>query len=222
MNLNTDRRALLLVIYDKLIVGLVVGAATAAVIYSYNVYSKAFELAQAQSSGYSAIAAKLREIVVSNSTQATQKIQLAYDRGDRFFTKEEGDKINSLAIEIRNVSNLLQTKLTKTTAASKNIADALTRAATNFAVPGAFTKRSLEDFNLEVAKLQSGFIDEYDNQIGPLASTEFQKFFQSFQDQLPLYLQPQWLLAIVISSFIGGTIVCWWFLGSSDDRADFS
>jgi hypothetical protein len=213
MVLTPNRKELLLVIYDKLIVALFVAVIAATLIYSYNVYSKAFELAQARAGGYTAIAAKLRDLVMNNSVKASQEIQAAYSRGDRFLSQEEGGSIDSLAIEIRGVSKLLGKQIGKTATLSEKLADALTEAATNFAISGAFTKRAVEDANAHIATLQAAFIDSYNGEIGPLASNEFRTFFEAFQNELPIFLRPGVLLIIAVAIFIVSTVVIWILLG---------
>lgn len=213
MTLSKKRQDLLLVIYDKVIIGLLVAAVSAVLIYSYNLYSKAFDAAQTQAGGYLATSSKLRDLVIDNSTQASQKIQFAFTHGDHFISQQDGDSIETLATQIRDVATLLGKKLNKTAATGEKLANALVGDATNFALPDSITTKAVDNAIAEIVNLQQQFIDNYDVEIGPVATTEFKKFFQAFETQLPFYLQPFYLLISVIVIFGFGTGLAWIVLG---------
>ncbi|HML07288.1 MAG TPA: hypothetical protein VK430_04055 [Xanthobacteraceae bacterium] len=209
MPVAPNRKELLLVIYDKLIIAIFVAAVSAMLLYSYNVYSKAFELAEKQSGGYSAIAAKLRDLVMINSVKATQEIKTAYGRGDRYLPKKASNEIASLAIEIRGVAKLLEKPIGKTASSSGTLADALTEASINLAISGAFTRQAVDATNDKIIALQARFIESYNSDIGPLTSNEFRHFFNSFESELPFLLRPVFLLIISVLIFVIGTVAIW-------------
>jgi len=214
MTLSKKRQDLILVIYDKVVIGLLVAAVSAVLIYSYNLYSKAFDAAQTQAGGYLATSSKLRDLVIDNSTQASQKIQFAFSHGEHDISQQDVDSIDSLAIQIRGIATLLGKKLNKTAAIGEELANALVGDATNFVLPDSITKKAVDGANAKIVGLQQQFIDDYDTEIGSIATTEFQKFFQTFEAQLPFYLQPFCLLVSVVVIFCLGTGLAWAFLGA--------
>jgi hypothetical protein len=192
----------------------VVAAVSAALIFLYNVYSKAFDAAQIQAGGYVATAVKLKQTAINNSAQGFGKIQFAYSRGIHDISTQDSEAIDALAIEIRNDAILLGGRLQKTTASSEQLADALTQAATVFALPDSITKTALAEAGSKIARLQQDVLTNYDKDISALATSEFKTFYTGFEAQLPAFLQPQRLIVIVILILSLGTYIIWKLLSS--------
>jgi len=156
--LDKDKKDLLLIVYDKLVIASCIAAVSAVLIYSYNINNKAFELAQAQSRGYASIASKLRELVLDGSTKARQEIQAAYfNKGERYFSKDEIDAIDSVATEIRGVASLLKKRAKTTSTAAKTLAQTMQELMNKFAVPDTLNKKAVEDADAKIVSLQARF-----------------------------------------------------------------
>lgn len=206
---DKDKKDLLLIVYDKLVIASCIAAVSAVLIYSYNINNKAFELAQAQSRGYASIASKLRELVLDGSTKARQEIQAAYfNKGERYFSKDEIDAIDSVATEIRGVASLLKKRAKTTSTAAETLAQTMQELMNKFAVPDTLNKKAVEDADAKIVSLQADFIDGYDSEVTQLVSDDFKRFYESFENELPWYYRyPRTIIGVAATVLLGVTIV---------------
>jgi hypothetical protein len=207
MSISPEKKQALLIVYDKLIIGLLVAAVSAVLLYSYNVYSKAFELAQTHSRSYSTVASRLRDLVIDNSLKVRREARSAYLQGQTSLTKAQTGEIDSLAVEIEDVAILLPKQVASTSEAAKDLSKQLKVASIKFASKDSFTKKSVDEFDAQMTSTQNNFLKNYDTEIGQLAAEEFQKYFDIYQQALPFYMRSGPVLTIAILTFVTFTVL---------------
>jgi len=190
--LSSDRRKLLLVIYEKIVVGIAVATVSAALLYVYNVYSKAFESAQVHSSGYSAIGTKLKQLTIENSFSASQEFKTAFEEGKTALSKEKTDLVFQLATNIESVAFPLETHAQKTSIAAERIAKEMKGAAVELSV--RLDETRIKSFNRTVSILDDEFLAAYKTEIGKISLNEFQGFFAIYEDSIPWVFRPQYVI----------------------------
>jgi hypothetical protein len=204
---SNDRRQLLLVVYEKIVVGVAVAAVSASLLYVYNVYSKAFEAAQVHSSGYSAIGAKLKQLTIDNSFSASQEFKTAFERGDPALSKDKTDLVFSLATNVESIAFSLETHANKTANAAERIAKQMKSAALELSVQ--LDQARIQAFNKAIANLDDEFLASYKTEIGEISVTEFRGFFAIYEDAIPWYFRSQYVI-LGCAIFVAITSLALW------------
>lgn len=210
MQISDSRRALILTIYEKIVVGVAVAAVSAVLLYVYNIYSKAFEAAQLNSRAYTSIAIKLKDVTIENSLKAAHEFRTAFSsEGNRFLPKGKGDSIFAFAGEIENVSFSLELKAPQTAAIAQQIAKDIKLAVVEFSVQ--LGERQIAEFDRKIAKSHDMFLAAYNSEVSLISLAEFQSFLGIYEKTIPNYLQPIPVL-LACGIFVGFISVVLWFV----------
>ena len=164
-----------LLIYEKFLLAVTVAIITAALLYLYNVYSKAFEVAESQARSYSLVGNRLRDLVLTNTVKAVHEIRFSYNSSARFLPKEKADAADSLELELEKTSTLLLTELPKSAAISKAISRKMREGIVEFESGLAFNSLQIEAFEKTIEEFQIDFLKTYNSEIGTLTILEFRR-----------------------------------------------
>lgn len=186
-------------IYEKFLLAVTVAIITAALLYLYNVYSKSFEVAESQARSYSIVGGRLRELVITNTVKTMQEVRFAYNESARSLPNKNAEAADSLALELEKTSALLATELPRSAIISKSIARKMRETIVDFETGLNFTNSQIELFEQAIADLQVSFLSTYNSEIAALTISEFRRFKDQFDQEIPIYLRP---LSVILISFI--------------------
>ncbi|MFN3351041.1 hypothetical protein [Pseudorhodoplanes sp.] len=208
-------------VYEKVVVAIVVAVVSGLLLYAYNLHSKAFEIAQVQARGHSLTAQKLRELALNGALKATLDIRIAHNSGIDKLPKSIEDSVEVVAIELTAVSKLIAAQLKDAAPIAEEMGRELKTHALKFGVGLEFDRDSIEKFESRMNELQLKFIAVFDREIGPLAVSDLDFFHSSFEQVMPIYLRPKYVMLICLAIFLVATLglVILWYVDRRTQHA---
>ena len=185
-------------IFDKVLFAVLATMILTYLLYSYNIYAKAFETAQTQSNVFSLIAVSLKSIILDDLTALLAVIRDdALSGPDALSTKKKDDLLKYAGIiELR--SRALGDKLPDASNVGKIIAEKLRDAVPQLITKAGFKPDRVEAFIQDVETQQIGFLTAYSKKIGSVQSEELEDFRKAFDANVPLEARPSTVLIIAV------------------------
>jgi hypothetical protein len=193
-------------IFDKIIFALIATLLSTYLLYDYNIYSKAFEVASAESHSYSSIADTIYKIVIEDVTKINVDVKSNQLLQPERLSKENLQSMLGTAggLQVRSSSvkdvKIINNSLNEPSEAAAKIATRLRNAAADFSDTSKFDKSHVDTFNNEIEKLQNDFISAYVKSIGGVQSSELDIFKEKFNSNVPWEANP---LTFLILSALG-------------------
>jgi hypothetical protein len=182
---------LYLFLYEKVVLALTIAAISALLLYTYNIYSKAFEVAQSQSKGYSTLFLKMRDLALGGTIKISQDVRAAYSKPSRSLPKEISDSADSISIELRQIADLLVKQSPNSASTAKEMANLIKTDSVNFLTELNFNRLQIDAFENGLAKLRLTFIENFDSEIERITLNEFHNFQTQFEKEIPWIFRPQ-------------------------------
>jgi hypothetical protein len=206
--MKTSKLAVFL--YEKVVLAVIISAVSAALLYTYNINSKAFDVAEAQSKGYSALALKLRDLCVTGTIKVGENVRVAYLRGSRTLPDQFAEAIDAVSVEMSQIADLIATKAPNSAKSAKEISRLLNDATLDFQTEFGFNKPHVDEFQkkLEIRRLK--FIQRSEVEIKKVALDEFNTFVDDFEKRIPFLLRPKNVWWSTLGLFVISTGVLIW------------
>jgi hypothetical protein len=199
-------------IADKIILSLAVTILSTLVLVGYNSYSKTFDAAQTDARPMSNLFVKLRNEVIDASFQALKEVRSAYsDAGASALKIDKIKKVRDEAAEIGRLSTLFQGNATETYDSGIALSRKLRKWLTTFEQANNFTDQNIETFDKEVTEATIKFLNSSEKEYSHVVMVEFNKFFDQYYSNVPIYARPGCLL-LITSIVLVGTIAVLFFL----------
>ncbi len=197
---------------DKVLLTLLATVLSSYILYSYNLYTKAFDSAQVQARPYSRLAEGLYTLIQDKVSEATSEVKLQQLSGDSVLSEKVGAELFRLSKKIRIDAGVLKPAMESSFEETADIAIEIanridTAVGSDFATPNSLTQKNVSNFTDSIVSLQTKFTNSYLQKIGVLVSAELGVFQQSFNEHIPFYARPEVLLVI------GLTLLALYFVG---------
>ena len=207
-----DSSDLLKAFLDKIVIGVLVTAATTYLFFGYGAYSKAFENIETKTQGTLKLALALRQNVLTKVGEFNTEIRGSLYNADAPDEKKL-HKLIGIAYDIRSDAALLSSKLTKSSPVATQISTEMLQVADLYKRQQLNVETFQKKYMISLIGLQRDFMEKFDAQIGDVASGEFGQLFAAFYKKMPSEYQPENVLIgalvvfLVANSMAGGLVV---------------
>jgi hypothetical protein len=189
-------------IFDKILFTVLASLLSTYVLYSYNVYGKAFDASQAQSHSYSTLAHNLYSLVISDSFKAVREVKANYLSGERPLNQKWIDELDRLGDEIQLTASIFGEGFEEPKTIALQIAKLLRDYSLSFSTKQNFTLTNVAEFTDKVRGAQAQFIRAYNGSIGSLISSETKAFEKSFDANIPWQANPITMLYAALAGIV--------------------
>jgi hypothetical protein len=194
---------------DKVLLALLATIVSTYVLYSFNLYNKAFETAQDQSHSYSRLAEKLYALVIDDLATLLRNIKVDQLSGSSPLSDTNKNELLRLANDVKTRASALRVKLAGPSQIALRAADELRDAVPHFATAPNFTRTNVDAFTNQISIEQTEFIESYNAGIGPLLAMELANFQTAYTDNIPWQARPTSLLLIMLAGTLFYFLLLW-------------
>jgi hypothetical protein len=187
------------------------------VLYSYNLYNKAFELAQPQAHVRSTLAKKLNEDIVDKAGVAGQKIMAKYLSAQKADAALQAE-FDHLVADIKFLTAVLKSSMKETGEVADTVWPLLQKAVLDFSLSPK--RQAIEEFTQELVKQQVRFVAAYQKEIPDLIRAELNEFSEVFNSRLPPLARPEILGLIALGFCVAYVILGFAFRGAKFPALD--
>lgn len=210
------RAKFLELIVEKIVLAAFIGAASLAALYSYNVYSRAFESAAEQSRAFSGFALKTRDEILSAGAQLRAVLGATfYQVVDK--NTEPGVEIYAKFAQLESAINVLANISTGSSgsasvakpfqlayADAKKMRDKLETLVNSYDRSQKKLK-GIDGFEKSLAVIdesRGSFVLNFSHEMASVMAREFQEFHHGYFDNVPLWGRPSFLLVLAGAAFV--------------------
>lgn len=189
-------------IFDKILFTVLASLLSTYILYSYNVYSKAFDAAQAQAHPYSTVANKLHSLIVDDLSKLTTGIKLHQVSGKKPLNEHNLDEMARLANSIQLYASVLENRLDKSSKIALDISQELKSAIPLFNKGNTFIRATVDEFGRDMEKRQASYMQSHFGEVASLFSSELKDFERAFNENVRWQARPETLLILSVGCIV--------------------